>query len=361
MVMIEDIEGEGQEPVGDTSPSSEPSSDPAEDLSSDIRKAVETQRERGPDGKFVKGADKGGADKGVSTGAAADKSVSRAVGAGAGAGIEGHGDKGAEAPKPGSAPGYAPPPGFSVATKQAWDTLPDHVKADIARRESEITSGMQRYGGLRNFAEEAERNGTTLQNAVSDYVAVETELKKDPVRGVEFLFQRMGVNPLAVLNQWVKRYMGTQGGGGQAQPAPQQLRIDPNAIARQAADTIRAEMQQSQIHNDIASFSADTANRFFANVRQDMAILVQSGKASDLQEAYEAACWLNPEIRAILVGEMRGGQDRTATRTAARAQNAAKAVTGAPLTSHSGDAPKRRDLSIDDEIREAIKAQRGAA
>jgi hypothetical protein len=360
--MIEDIEGEGPEPVGDTSPSSEAESDPGEDLSSDIRKAVETQRERGPDGKFVKGADRSGADKGVSTGAAADKSSSRTVGAGTGAGVEGPGDKGAEAPKPVGSPGHAPPPGFSVATKQAWDALPDHVKADIAKRESEIESGLQRYGGLKTFAEEAERNGTTLQSAVSDYVAVETELRKDPISGIEFLFQKMGMNPLAVLNQWVKRYMGTQGGSGQAQPQQAaQSQIDPNAIIAQATNAVRSEFQMREINNDIAQFSADPANKFFGNVRPVMARLVAADDSLNLQTAYDAACWMNQEIRAILVEEMRGGQDRTATRTAARAQNAAKAVTGAPSNSHAGEPPKRNDLSLDDEIRASIRAQRGAA
>jgi hypothetical protein len=92
-----------------------------------------------------------------------------------------------------------------------------------------------------------------------------------------------------------------------------------------------------------------------------MAVLVQAGKASDLQQAYEAACWLNPEIRAILLEETAAGRNKAATATAVKAQNAAKAVTGAPSNSHAGDAPRQRNLSLDDEIRAAINAQRGAA
>ncbi len=349
--MTDDIEGDiGQEAPTDTSPSSEPASDPAEELSSEIRRSIDTQRERGPDGKFVKGDGARGAAKGVATGATDSGAPPRGTEQAAKAPNEG------EVSKPDGS--IRPPPGFSVATKQAWDGLPEHVKADIAKREADIEEGTKRYTGLSRFAEEAERNGTSLQNAVSDYVAVENQLRQDPVRGIEFLFQKMGVNPLAVLNAWVKRYMGQQGDQGQA-PQPQQ--IDPNAIANHAVNAVRTEFQQRQIYDDIAKFSANPANRFFANVRQDMSVLVQSGKASNLQEAYEAACWLHPEIRAILIEEMAGGQNRAATRTAARAQNAAKAVTGAPSNSHAGEAPKRRDLSLDDEIREAIRAQRGNA
>jgi hypothetical protein len=114
-----------------------------------------------------------------------------------------------------------------------------------------------------------------------------------------------------------------------------------------------------EINNDIAQFSANPANRFFPNVRMDMSHLVQIGKAANLQEAYEAACWLNPEIRAILIEEMHGGQNTAAVRAATRAQNAAKAVTGAPANSHAGEPPKRRDLSVEETIREAIRVQRG--
>jgi hypothetical protein len=356
--MADDIEGEIQEaPV--EAPISEPSADPAEERRAEIRRAVDAQRERGPDGKFVKSESKGseptqrGPAKGVATGTPQPPRLD---------------DGTADAIKAEATPGTRPPPGFSVATKQAWDALPDHVKADIAKRETEIDTGMKRYGGLANFAEEAERNGTTLQNAVSDYVAVETELRKDPVSGVEFLFKKMGLNPLGVLNQWLKRYVQPQGA---PQPNPnlepnRQPQIDPSAIVAQAVEQarhgVRSEFQQEQINNDIAKFSADPANRFFQNVRQDMSVLVQAGKASDLQTAYEAACWLHPEIRAILIEEMRGGQDKAATRTAARAQNAAKAVVGAPSSnSHAGEPPRRRDLSRREEIVEAIKAQRGAA
>jgi hypothetical protein len=222
---------------------------------------------------------------------------------------------------------------------------------------------LQRYGGLSKFADEAERNGTSLQNAVNDYVTVESELRRDFVGGVEFLCRRLGVQPQALLAAMAQRYLpaGTAGNmAGQPQPPPQP-QYDPNAIATHAANMIRTEFQTREINSQIDVFAQNPANRFFDNVRQDMSILVQAGKAADLQTAYEAACWLNPDIRAILLEEARTGTNRAATATAQRAQNAAKAVIGAPANSHAGDVPKARNLSLDDEIRAAIKVQRGNA
>ncbi len=211
--MTDDIEGDiGQEAPADTSPSSEPASDPAEELSSEIRRSIDTQRERGPDGKFVKGESARGAAKGVATGGSDSKSAT--AGTEQAARVVGQG----EAAKPSGA--IRPPAGFSVATKQAWDELPEHVKADIAKREADIEEGTKRYTGLSRFAEEAERNGTTLQNAVSDYVAVQNELNKDlnrnqfPVEGIEYLCQRLNINPVAMLKAWLSKYVPAQGGQG---------------------------------------------------------------------------------------------------------------------------------------------------
>lgn len=367
--MIDDIEGDiGAESTADTG-GGEAELDPSDELSSDIRDAIDGQRERGPDGKFVSSrAAKGKPDaqvsrgaQGIATGAA--NSAAPANRADRTAGASKAGDSGERSGDGAAVEGVRPPPGYSVASKQAWDALPETVKADIAKREADIEAGTKRYTGLSRFAEEAERNGTTLQSAVADYDAVEKALRKDPVDGVEFLFRKMNLNPLGVLKAWLSRYVPAQGGNGQVQPQPQaaQQQIDPNAIANHAVNVVRQEMQMRQYESDIAAFSAVPANKFFANVRMDMAHLVQIGKATDLQQAYEAACWLNPEIRAIMLEETAAGRNKAAVNTAVRAQNAAKAVTGAPSNSHAGDAPRRRDLSLEDEVRANVNAQRGTA
>lgn len=260
-----------------------------------------------------------------------------------------------------------PPQGFSVASKAAWDELPQHVRDDIAKREQEIGVGMQRYTGLARFADEAERNGRTLQDAVTDYVNVESILRRDPVAGVEFLCQKMNFNPRALAWAMSQRY----GANGQdAQPtqnpgpqyAPPQQQVDPRAIAEYAANVVRTEFQQKQIDSDIDRFAADPKNKYFPNLRKDMAQIVNAGKATTLQEAYEAAMWLNPEIRTILISEANGGANKQAAAVASKARNAAKAIGGSPAEGINPDAKgKRQKQSIDDDIDAAIAAQEGAA
>lgn len=260
-----------------------------------------------------------------------------------------------------------PPPGFSIASKAAWDKeapTPEEwaaAKADIAKREQEVDNGFKRYSGLGKFAEEAERNGTTLQNALTDYAGIETALRQNFLGGIEFICKRMNIDPHQLAQHMAVRYNMTQV-DPTTQAAHVQPQIDPTAIAEHAANVIRQEFQQRDLNSQIESFKADPKNKFFANVREDMAKLVQAGKAETLKEAYEAACWLNPETRAILINEANGGRNKEAAVAVSKSRNAAKAVGGSPAPGINPDVTgKRQNLSTEDEIRAAIDAQMGAA
>ena len=125
---------------------------------------------------------------------------------------------------------------------------------------------------------------------------------------------------------------------------------------------VRTEFQQKQIDSDIERFAADPKNKYFHNVRPVMARLVQADVAKNLQEAYDAACWNNLEIRQMLINEANGGANKQAAATASRARNAAKAVGGSPSDGIVADAPATREnMSIRDTVLEAIAEQRGAA
>jgi hypothetical protein len=340
-----DVEDEVQVDVPETE-----APETAPDLDSEIRKAVDKQRDRDEHGKF-KASEKQDTEETpeISEKRAAKAPTTRAVGVEPEAKL----DTSEAKVEPGS---VGPPANFSVAAKQAWEKTPEAVRADIVKRESEIEAGFKRYSGISDFAEQAERGGTTLKAALTDYAAVETALRQDFVGGVEFLCRRLGVQPEALLRGLSQRYQGQQGAqtNGQAQP------IDQNALANHVAQTVRSEIEQRELQSEVARFQADPANKFFANVQKDMFHLAQSGQATTIKQAYEAACWLNPEIRAILVEETASGRNRDAVRTAAKAQNAAKAVSGAPASATNSDArPRASDRSLDEEIRAAINAQQG--
>jgi hypothetical protein len=161
---------------------------------------------------------------------------------------------------------------------------PDPRRADTAH----LTKGPRLRGradagvggnfeGLTQYHDTAVRNGTTLQNAVRDYVQVENAWRKNPVHGVIYTAQRLGLDPRQLIAAAGQHLFGQNGDQTMAARA-QGFHIDT-------------------INRDIAAFGADPRNRFFAENRQRMAQLVQHGYANDLKSAYRMS--LTPTQRAI--------------------------------------------------------------
>jgi hypothetical protein len=271
--------------------------------------------------------------------------------------------EGAEpAPEPG-ARAVEPPPGFSVQTKAVWDTLPDHVKEDIAKREAEIDAGFKRYTGLGKFAEIAERNGRSLGDAVADYWGIEQSLRSNFLGGIEAICQKFGVDQKALTQALSQRYglNGATPDPSQA-PQPQQQQINPQALINHALERFRAEQSERDAASQIEAFRKDPANRFFENLRPAMQALLAGGQAQTLKEAYDAACWMNPDTRAILQAEQSAAPSPKKAAALNQARAAAKAVTGAPSPGVKPDQGNSIDqnASVKDIVRAAVNAQIGA-
>jgi hypothetical protein len=167
----------------------------------------------------------------------------------------------------------------SVIAQKTAKGDPDPRRAGdrrIVGRPDSAVGGRYEYSQLDRYHDEAVKNGTTLDRAVGDYVAVETELRKNPVAGLTYLATRLNVNPQQLAAAWYQAVHGQNG----------------NAYTQQAA----AQAEYSRHVNDIASFAAK--NPHFEHVRQDMARIVQSGRANNLKDAYRLAINANPQLRA---------------------------------------------------------------
>jgi len=257
-------------------------------------------------------------------------------------------------------PAYKAPVGWSVAAKAAFNELPEAVKESIAKREQEVDKGFARYGGLKQFAEVAEENGTTLAAAVQDYAKIENSLRTNYLEGVDLLNSRFGINPVQFIQAYAARYgVDLSGSNVQQSQGYQPPAINPDAIIQQATAAFEDRMLQRETVGEIERFRNDPANPYFENVREDMAILLQNGKASDLKDAYEKACWANPETRAILLKSQPNSTPNPA-QAVQKAKAAAKAVGGAPSPGFNPSAKATpQNMSIHDNIRAAIAAQRG--
>jgi hypothetical protein len=73
-----------------------------------------------------------------------------------------------------------PPGGWSPKSKSEWDKLPEHIRADIAKREKEVADGFAQYEGMRElrpYVEMARGQGQTLKQALDRYVGIENALR----------------------------------------------------------------------------------------------------------------------------------------------------------------------------------------
>lgn len=263
---------------------------------------------------------------------------------------------------------HRPPPGWSPASKVAFDALPDSVKADIAKREAEVNEGFKRYAGLGEYVAQAERNGTNLATVVRDYHAVEQEIRRDFLGGIEYICRRFGVDPQALTTALSSRYgSGFNPPAGQDDGASQTRQFDPQAIIRQAEqsarDAARQEFEERTLVSQIEAFKTDPKNKFFDNVKSQMAALINSGQATAIQDAYDQACWLNKDVREILLNEAKAISTQNQTiaqkaQAAAQAKQAAKSITGAP--SHGAKPAKVPEKSIIDELSDNWDSMTGA-
>ena len=250
------------------------------------------------------------------------------------------------------------PASWSPAAKATFDKLPPEVQQAVAKREQEIDHGLRRKSEEVKRYEPLEQvlaprraqwaaQGMDEVHAVKTLLAAQDLLEKNPMQGLEFLARSYGVN----LNT-----AQPQGQPYQAQPARDS---HPEIAAlKQQLQVLQSQVQTAQtapIVSQIDAFQNDPANLYFENVRDDMAVLLHNGKASDLKEAYEMACWMRPDIRPFLQTAQAPAapmQDK-----AAQARRAAVSVTGSPGQSRI---PKSNG-SIEDDIRAAFEEVTGAA
>ena len=257
------------------------------------------------------------------------------------------------------------PDAWSPAAKAQFDKLPQEVRDEIVRRETEIHKGFTRQDEQRNL-------GKSFEQAVTPYLAMIRAEGSDPLKAVDSLLQtayklRSGTPDtkeqllIGLMQQYQidpNRVFQRLSGGQQVQQSDPQVANLQQQIQqlqqRQEQEQLAIQQrEQAQIDQAITSFASDPKNLYFANVKADMAALLSNGSAKDMQEAYDMACWARPDIRGLLLKEQQQKADTQAR--AVRAKAASSSITGSPSGAVKSGA-KDEDLSLEDELRRAYRA-----
>lgn len=258
-----------------------------------------------------------------------------------------------------------PPSSFSVKTKSEWAALPEHVRADIIKRETEMGQGLkalQEYKDLKPYAEMATRHNTTIPKALDHFVRMENLIRQDMGQGLAAIVQNSGYTQAQAAELFGK--LSQKFGGQSGQPSPQ-AGAQPNG---QAADPLAEALRpilgpmlqplfarMEQMHGTLTSreqadrnahaqslgkaleaFSADPANLYYTQLEASMTQLFEKGMvkltgnhAVDIKTAYDMAARMHPEVAEALI------EQRLRTKTEAQRMTEQGAADKAKAASRS--------------------------
>lgn len=261
-----------------------------------------------------------------------------------------------------------PPSSWKPAAKAVWNSLPDTVKAEVYRRETDFSNSVLNGPMKQNadFGQSVkqivepyipliESEGGTPEKAIGDLLKT-AALFRSSNQGAKLnaLFQldsqfNAGLRQhfqQSVQNE-IARLTGGQTGQVPAQPQgqPQTFmdpRVDQIMQSLQQQERTRMEEQERIANSATDSFLASKNEKgeplfpFVDNVIDDMTDRVGAIRKMNpamahndvLKQAYDAAVWANPETRAVLISQTQAEQT-AAAQTAQRAAQAKRATVGA--------------------------------
>ena len=217
-----------------------------------------------------------------------------------------------------------PPSTWSAKGKASFSKLPKHIQDEIIKREADIGKGISMYKQAANY-------GRSIGEAIKPYEAMIRSENSDPIKTVQSLLntayrlrsgtpQQRGQLVMQIAQQYgadLSQYSSANAENTENQEIPElQQYLNPlqekiNNLEQVYASQQQAAQQQTQQEavTSIGSFQnqvdekGNIRNVHFDDVRNDMADLIESaerqGRQLSLEEAYETACWANPQIRSV--------------------------------------------------------------
>lgn len=183
------------------------------------------------------------------------------------------------------------PNGFDDAAKGEWEAVPESVRGAVHRRQQEMERGIQKYRQdaeqfepVRQFAEMAKQGGTDLPTALHRYVGMESELRRDPISGLQAVVANLGLKKpdgsAVTLRDMAASIMGQ---------APDQAASRQDATIQHLTQTI------GQLQQQIGGFSQHVERQ-----QQEAKVSTAESEWSNFQRANPRAAELEPHIATAL-------------------------------------------------------------
>ena len=264
--------------------------------------------------------------------------------------------------------GINAPLGFTPEAREAWKSVPDVVKAQINKRETEITEAVANTGEYR-------RTHTALTNLAQSYAPIlAAEGAESPMAAVEGLFRTVAelrVGSPQQVAQKMADLIGHYGVdikmldgalSGQPVASPEEDRIAKMLEERLAPfqsmiqnQKQQGEVQQQQaaqaVQAELAEFAAKPEAEFLNDVRNDMADLIElaskQNRIMSFEEAYKKACAMHPEVSKVVEKRAADAALVSGKQKTTEKSNAASALrsNGASVAQGAGDQSLRGTIN----------------
>lgn len=270
-------------------------------------------------------------------------------------------------------PGERAPASWRPDIREHWGSLPEPVRAEIQRRETEVARTLQETAEARKTAE-------AVMKTIEPYQAFIKAENSNPLQAIDNLMGtaarlRTGTAPeLAQLVAGIVNQFGTgRFGNGfiemlDSALAGQTPRQDPQQLAMEQVlnqrlapmQNMLTQFQQAQLaQQQQATQAAQTEvstflerAEFGEDVREDMADIIEAaqrrGQSITLQDAYKKACLMNDNVRSVISQRAKARGAQQTTSAAQKARSAAVQV--------SGSAPMGALRQESTDVRSAIEA-----
>ena len=257
-----------------------------------------------------------------------------------------------------------PPESWTGTVKEKWNELPAEVRAEIKRREDDFHKGMTKLDEDRNFGLRMketltpympiiESEGAKPEDVLKGYLNIEYTLRQGTPQQkaavIQNVMRNFNIDPQTVMNQ------------PQASPEIMSLQNELMGLKQQLSqkEQLQQQEEQARIQSEIEAFASDPANIYFNDVKSDMAILLESGKAGDMKEAYDMAIWANPQTRSRLL-EAQAAEQKAKRQKEIEAKK--KAASSLSTTSgQNGQSGKSNPKSLREELAAGLDTVYGSS
>lgn len=254
---------------------------------------------------------------------------------------------------PVDAPVKRAPSSWKKETQAEWDKLPPHVQDDVLRREGDFHKGIEAY-------KQAAQRAQAFDQVIAPYQETLKKLSTAPEVAIGAFFRADDILRNGAPHEKAQYFAQLAREYGiplehlenppQVDPAYQQVLNELQALKQAQNQELhnRQEAERAQLNSQIASFAE--GKEHFEAAMEDMAALLQAGRAPDLAAAYDMAIWARPDLRAgLLQQQTRAAEDK------ARAEVQQKKALSASV-SVRGSSPVSGTSATPTDIRSALEA-----